>query len=212
MSYVDRDRTGENVTGFVVSGLIIAAVSYALISGIAYSGIKNVIKKVTTVDVKEEKPKETPPPPPPKKIEMPPPVAPPVKVNIAAAPPDIQTVQTPPPAPQPQVIVPAQPAPRFTPRGAQPKGNPGNWASTDDYPARALREERQGVTGFRLSVGPDGRATSCEVTSSSGTPELDSTTCSLVQRRARFTPATDGEGQPTSGSYNGRVRWQIPKD
>jgi protein TonB len=50
------------------------------------------------------------------------------------------------------------------------------------------------------------------VTSSSGTPELDSTTCSLVQRRARFTPATDGEGQPTSGSYNGRVRWQIPKD
>ena len=110
------------------------------------------------------------------------------------------------------MIVPAQPAPRFTPRGAQPKGNPGNWASTDDYPARALREERQGVTGFRLSVGPDGRATSCEVTSSSGTPELDSTTCSLVQRRARFTPATDGEGQPTSGSYNGRVRWQIPKD
>ena len=212
MSYVDRDRTGENVTGFVVSGLIIAAVSYALISGLAYSGIKNVIKKVTTVDVKEEKPKETPPPPPPKKIEMPPPVAPPVKVNIAVAPPVIQTVQTPPPAPPPPVISVAPPAPRFTPKSPQPKTNPGNWASTDDYPARALREERQGVTGFRLSVGPDGRATSCEVTSSSGTPELDSTTCSLVQRRARFTPATDGEGQPTSGSYNGRVRWQIPKD
>lgn len=212
MSYVDRDRTSENVTGFVVSGLIIAAVSYALISGLAYSGIKNVIKKVTTVDVKEEKPKETPPPPPPKKIEMPPPVAPPVKVNIAVAPPVIQTVQTPPPAPPPPVIVAAPPAPRFTPKAAQPKGNPANWATTDDYPGRALREERQGVTGFRVSVGTDGRVTSCEVTSSSGTPELDSTTCTLVSRRARFTPGTDGEGQPTASSYSGRIRWQIPKD
>lgn len=211
MSYVDRDRTSENVTGFVVSGLIIAAVSYALVSGLAYSGMKAVIKKVTTVDVKEEKPKETPPPPPPKKIEMPPPVAPPVKINVAVAPPVIQTVQTPPPAPPP-VIVAAPPAPRFTPKMASPKGNPGSWISDDDYPPDADRRRQEGTTGYRLSVSAEGRVTSCEVTSSSGVASLDSAACALLQRRARFNPGTDGEGNPTASSYSGRVRWKLPKD
>jgi len=54
--------------------------------------------------------------------------------------------------------------------------------------------------------------TGCSVTSSSGSPDLDDATCANVTRRARFNPATDGEGQPTSGSYSNRVRWVIPKD
>ncbi|MEQ1495097.1 MAG: energy transducer TonB, partial [Novosphingobium sp.] len=91
-------------------------------------------------------------------------------------------------------------------------GNPGNWATTNDYPSRALREEREGTTGFRVSVGADGRVTSCSVTNSSGSPDLDEATCSNVTRRARFTPATDGEGRPTTGSYTSRVRWVIPKE
>jgi protein TonB len=61
-------------------------------------------------------------------------------------------------------------------------------------------------------VGADGKVSSCQVTSSSGSPDLDEATCSNVTRRARFNPATDGEGQPTSGSYSGRVRWVIPED
>jgi len=112
-------------------------------------------------------------------------------------------------APPPVV---APPPPRFTPKLAQPKGRPGDWVTTNDYPSRALREEREGTTGFRLSVGPDGRVTNCEITSSSGSPDLDAATCDNLRRRARFTPATDGEGQPTSGSYSSRTRWVIPKD
>jgi periplasmic protein TonB len=54
--------------------------------------------------------------------------------------------------------------------------------------------------------------TDCQVTSSSGSPDLDEAACANVRRRARFNPATDGEGQPTSGSYSNRVRWVIPKD
>ena len=75
-----------------------------------------------------------------------------------------------------------------------------------------LREEREGVTGFRVTVGPDGKVADCSVTSSSGSPDLDQATCDNVRRRARFQPATDGEGNPTSGSYSNRIRWVIPKD
>jgi protein TonB len=189
---------------------------YALVTGLAYEAAKKVIQKVTTVDIKEEVKKEEPPPPPPKKDLPPPPiVAPPPKVNLAP-PPMVTTVAAPPPAPPPMVVLPpaptAPPPPRFTPKGAQPKGNPGNWATTNDYPSRALREEREGTTSFRVQVGPDGRVTDCQVTGSSGHADLDAATCENVRRRARFTPATDGEGNPTSGSYSNRVRWVIPKD
>jgi periplasmic protein TonB len=92
-----------------------------------------------------------------------------------------------------------------------PKGNPGNWANTNDYPSRALQQEREGTTGFRVTVGANGRVTDCSITSSSGHPDLDQATCSNVTRRARFDPALDGSGNPTTGSYSNRVRWQIPK-
>ena len=167
--------------------------------------------------LKEEVKKEEPPPPPPKKAEMPPPpVAPPVKINVAPTPPQITTVSTPPP-PAPIILAPppaapvAPPPPAGPTKGATPKGNPGNWATTNDYPSRALREEREGTTGFRVSVGPDGRVTDCQITSSSGHADLDQATCDNVRRRARFTPAVEN-GQPTSGSYSNRVRWVIPKD
>ncbi len=214
MAYADRDRTGENVTAIIISALILATVGYLLVSGLAYNGVKALIKKVTTVDVKEpEKPKE-PPPPPPKKVDVPPPVVPPVQINIAPTPPQIQTVTTPPPvAPLPVLAPPAAPPPpRFTAKAAVPKGNPGNWVTNDDYPSRALREEKQGVTGFRLSIGADGRVTGCDITSSSGSSELDSTACSLLTRRGRFSPATDGDGKPTTSSYSSRFRWVLQKE
>jgi protein TonB len=39
----------------------------------------------------------------------------------------------------------------------------------------------------------------CEITASSGNAELDAATCKYATSRARFAPAKDGEGQPTSG-------------
>lgn len=219
MAYADQEMSGNRVTAFVIVALIHLVVGYALVTGLAYEGVRQVIKKVTTVDIKKDEPKKDEPPPPPKKQAAPPPiVAPPPKVNINAAPPPITTVVTPPPAaPMVPIIAPpapviAPPAPRVQPKAAQPKGNPGNWATTNDYPTRALREEREGTTSFRVTVGPDGRVTSCDITSSSGSDDLDAATCANVQRRARFNPATDGEGQPTTGSYSNRVRWVIPKD
>jgi len=215
MAYADQSMSGSRITALIIVALIHIVVGYALVTGLAYEGARQLIKKVTTVDIKEpEKPKE-PPPPPPKVVAPPPVVVPPPKVNVAVSAPVIESVQVaPPPPPAPVLVVapPAPPPPRFTPKGAAPKGNPGNWATANDYPSRALREEREGVTGFRVTVGPDGRVTDCQITSSSGSPDLDQTACDKIRQRARFTPATDGEGNPTSGSYSNRVRWVIPKD
>jgi protein TonB len=80
--------------------------------------------------------------------------------------------------------------------------------SNDDYPASAQRAEAEGTTRITVSVGPDGRATGCSVTGSSGNSALDSTACSLAQRRFRFSPATR-DGQPIAGSYSTSVRWQL---
>ena len=213
MAYADQSMSGNRLTALIVVAIIHLVVGYALVTGLAYEAAKKMIQKVTTVDIKEEVKKEEPPPPPPKKDLPPPPiVAPPPKVNIAAAPPPVTVVNEPPP---PVILPPppsAPPPPRMTPKAATPKGNPGNWATTNDYPSRALREEREGVTGFRVSVGPDGKVVDCSIISSSGHADLDDATCANIRRRARFNPATDGEGQPTTGSYSGRVRWVIPKD
>jgi protein TonB len=218
MAYADQEMSGNKVTAFVIVALIHVVVGYALVTGLAYEGLRQVVKKVTTVDIKKDEPKKDEPPPPPKKQAAPPPiVAPPPKINVSVAPPPVQTVVTPPPvAPVVPVLAPpapvAPPPPRVQPKSAQPKGNPGNWATTNDYPTRALREEREGTTSFRVTVGPDGRVTSCDITGSSGSDDLDAATCANVTRRARFNPATDGEGNPTTGSYSNRVRWVIPKD
>lgn len=219
MAYADQEVSGNRIAAFVVVALLHLALGYALVTGLAYEGFKKVINKVTAVEIKKDEPKKEPPPPPKKMAAAPPIVAPPPKFNVSTVSPPITTVTTPPP-PAPPVLVVAPPGPaaapppppRVTPKNAQPKGNPGNWATTNDYPTRALREEREGVTGFRVSVGTDGRASSCDVTSSSGSADLDQATCSNVLRRARFSPATDGEGNPTTGSYSSRVRWVIPKE
>ena len=220
MAYADQELSGNKIAAFVVVALLHLALGYALVTGLAYEGFKQVMKKVTTVDIKKDEPKKDEKPPPPKKDAAPPPiVVPPPQVNINVRPPPLETTPVPmPPPPIQQLPIQAPPAPaappppRIQPKKAVPKGSPANWATTNDYPTRALREERAGTTGFRVSVGPDGRVTSCSVTSSSGSPDLDEATCSNVTRRARFTPATDGEGNPTTDSYSNRIRWVIPTD
>lgn len=220
MAYADQKMSGNKLTAFIVVLLLHVFLLYALVTGLAYEAAKKVINKVTTVDIKEEVKKEEPPPPPPEqpKVEAPPPpVAPPVKINVATKPPPINTVTVaPPPAPVialPAAPVVAPPAPPPAPKGPTqdptPRGNPGTWATPNDYPSRALREERTGTTGFRVTVGTNGRVESCTITSSSGHPDLDEATCKNVSRRARFRPALQN-GEEVQGTYSNRIRWVIP--
>lgn len=101
----------------------------------------------------------------------------------------------------PTTAVPAAPA--------RPANNPGSWASTMDYPVRALNQGHEGTTGFRLRVNAQGAVTDCAITQSSGHPELDAATCSAISRRARFERAP--VGSPDRG-YANRVSWRIPKE
>jgi periplasmic protein TonB len=221
MAYADNQGMSTNrLVSIVIVILLHAFLGYALVTGLAYEAVQNVKAKLNVVDVKEEEPpeEEEPPPEPEKQIE-PPVVSPPPMVVTVAPPPTVRTVTTPPPAAPivPTAAPPAPPAPPPPPPPVAkrpnpvPKGNPGNWANTNDYPSRALQQEREGTTGFRVTVGANGRVTDCQISSSSGHADLDQATCTNVTRRARFDPALDSAGQPTTGTYSNRVRWQIPK-
>ena len=217
MAYADQKMSGNRVTALIVVAILHIVVGYALISGLAYEAVQKIKERVETFDVEKEKEPEEPPPPPPDQPVPPPPiVAPPPPITFNQPAPQVQTAPEPPKVflPVPVAAPPppsAPPPPRVQPKGASPKGNPGSWATTEDYPSRALREEREGTTRFRVSVGPDGRVADCQVTGSSGSPDLDDAACKNITRRARFNPATDGDGKPTSGSYSNSVRWVIPK-
>ena len=217
MAYADQSTSSNRVIALVVVALLHVLLGYGLVTGLAFEAVKKVAQRVTTIDIEEEKPKEElPPPPPPKDAPPPPIVAPPPPINLSPAPPAIQTAPTAPPPP-PLVVPtaapppPPPPAPTHTPKPPQPRNAPGSWATPDDYPTKAMREDRAGTTRFSVTVDAEGKVSSCQVTGSSGHSDLDDATCKLVTRRARFKPATDGEGQPTSGSYSNAVRWQIPK-
>jgi len=222
MAYADQQASGNKIVSLTVVALIHIVVIYALVTGLAYSAVKTVAEKLNVVDVVEEvvEPEEPPPPPPDQPITPPPVVSPPPIVRTPpTSAPKITTTNIPPPIFTPTPMAgppPAPPAPPPAPAaskasGASPRGNPASWANQNDYPARALREERAGTTRFRVNIGPDGRVTNCAITGSSGHADLDEATCKNVTRRARFKPALDAAGNGIADTYSNAVRWEIPK-
>ncbi|MDZ7893563.1 MAG: energy transducer TonB [Sphingobium sp.] len=211
MAYADHSQGSSRTVSIVVVALIHAVLGYAFVTGLGFQYIKKAAEQLNVVDVKEEPPppeEEPPPPPPDQPVQPPPVVTPPPQVALPTPAPVITSVPTPPPAPVPAPVIALPPPPAAPPppppAKVEPRGNPGSWVTTDDYPPRALRENRQGTTGFRLTVGADGRATGCDITSSSGSPDLDQVTCQNLMRRARFKSGA-------AGSYSSRVVWKIPE-
>jgi protein TonB len=64
MAYADQQMSGNRITAIVIVALIHAGVGYALVTGLAYEAATKIMKKVTTVDIKDEV--KPPPPPPPR--------------------------------------------------------------------------------------------------------------------------------------------------
>ena len=215
MAYADQKMSGNRLTALIIVAILHIIVGYALVTGLAYSAFQKVKERVETFDVKEEKPPEEPPPPPDQPLPPPPIVAPPPPISFdRPAAPVVQTVPVaPPPAP---IFTTAAPAPAPPPpvaskaRGAKPKGQ-GSWAARiqDNYPSAALRKEIEGTVGVRVTVGPDGRVSACSVSSGSGSGDLDSAACDGMTRYARFEPALDAGGSPTSGSFSTRIVYKI---
>lgn len=60
-----------------------------------------------------------------------------------------------------------------------------NYFTSNDYPTRALREEREGLVRADVVFGPDGRVFLVEIYGSSGSPDLDRAVQSILQRRMK---------------------------
>jgi periplasmic protein TonB len=209
MSYAQRkELSGNKTLSIIMVVLLQFALGYAIITGLAYNVIKKATEDLKTFDVEEQPPPPEEPPPPPKDMPKvpPPPVTPPPLVRMQAPEPPIQTVTAPPPPVYIPPVAPAPPPPPPPPRKVQSaqsaKGDLRSLFSADDYPASAQSSGAEGTVQATLTIGPDGRVVSCNVSRSSGNSSLDSTTCNILRRRAKFTPARDSNGQPTTDTVS----------
>ena len=215
MAYADQQMSGSRIVAIIIVALIHVAIGYALITGLAYSAAKSIVERVTTVDIDEPEPpepeEEPPPPEPQPETAPPPPVAPPPPINVATTPPPIRTqVNIPPPAPPARIVpppappAPPAPPPPPPPSQARPVSRDGfnRWAARiqEAYPSRAVRQEIEGNVGVSVTIGTDGRVSGCRVTSSSGESILDEAACDGMRRYARYEPALNAAGSPTTGS------------
>lgn len=82
--------------------------------------------------------------------------------------------------------------------------------SASRYPPAALYNREEGTVRFEVVVRPDGRAESCRIVGSSGSPTLDEGTCAIMTERARFTPARDAEGRRVTDLFAARIAWELP--
>jgi protein TonB len=92
-------------------------------------------------------------------------------------------------------------------------GSPAQWMAGElrnsDYPRAALRDRLQGRVSVRFTVLTSGRIANCRITSSSGSPLLDATTCRLLTKRLRFRPATNSAGVPIQSELGSDYTWGI---
>ena len=230
MSYARRREFGSNRTlAIIIVTIVHLVLGYVLITGFAYEVVKQAAEEMKAFDVDREPP---PPPPPPEDVpppeptaQSPPPiVAPPPIVRMESITPTI--VRTVPVAPPPVVTPRAAPAPPAPPAPAPPPpppppprvttvpprsatGDLQGLFRSDDYPQSAIIAEEQGSVTVRITVGTNGRVANCSVTSPSGSSALDRATCRILQSRARFTPARDNHGNPTTDSLSQRIRWVL---
>lgn len=91
-----------------------------------------------------------------------------------------------------------------------PKGNPGSWVSSDDYPAHLAARGVQGIIQFRLIIDTDGKVSGCHIQQSTRPAEFDKKVCDIMTKRARFEPALDAQGRPIKSYWRSTFRFAMP--
>ncbi|MBW0007582.1 MAG: TonB family protein [Sphingomonas sp.] len=203
MSYAQRKEiSGNRTLAIILVAILQLGLGYAIVTGLAFNVIKKAAQDLKTFDVEEQPPPPEEPPPPPKDMPKvpPPPVTPPPLVQIQAPTQPIQTVTTPviPPVVTPPPAPPPPPPPHKTVSAQSARGDLRTLFSADDYPAAAQAAEAQGTAQATLTVSPSGQVVGCSLIRSTGNGALDAATCNILRRRAKFTPARDSNGQPTT--------------
>jgi len=206
MSYAQRKQiSGNPMAAWVFTIVAVGTLMYVIVSGLAFNVLKKAQENLKTFDVEQPPPPPAKPPPPPKDMPKvpPPPITPPPLVQTQAPPPPITTVTAPPPPQIPPVVMappapPPPPPPRKVESAQSAKGDLRTLFSADDYPAAAQSAGAEGTAQAELTIGPDGRVVGCNLVRSTGNGALDSQTCNILRRRAKFTPARDSNGNPTT--------------
>ena len=218
MSYAQRkELSGNRTLAIIMVAILQLGLGYAIVTGLAYNVIKKAAQDLKTFDVEEQPPPPEEPPPPPKDMPKvpPPPVTPPPLVRMEAPPPPIVTVTAPPPPVYVPPVAPAPPAPPPPPRKTQSAQSAKGdlrllFNGEDDYPESAREAGIEGTVRVSLSIGPTGAVVGCSVVQSSGNSALDSTTCNILRRRAKFTPARDSNGNAVSDTISAPpITWKL---
>lgn len=93
--------------------------------------------------------------------------------------------------------------------GTPLKGTARGLVTAADFPSDAAAAGASGSVHFLLTVGANGRSTSCRILQSAGHPSLDKRTSQLAMNRARFEPARDSSGKSVEAPWIGRITWVV---
>lgn len=104
---------------------------------------------------------------------------------------------------------PARPTGPYPPNRELTALNPNDWVRADDFSRFSQSRLGSGTVRFSLLVNERGRVEECTVSASSGSRDFDSKACRSLQKRARFEPATDANGDARSARYSSSVRFAV---
>jgi len=177
--------------GIIFVAVLHIAGIYALIVGLGNSTIALLRENIQAVVTTEILKNDLPPPPLPPDFKPPPveAVQPEVQINLSEAPPPVTTLTrtAAPAAPETVTVVPPTPPAAIT----------SHAVTADDYPPVSIRLQEQGMVKIKYLVKEDGTVGECTVTGTSGKSRLDDAACTMVKKRWRFKPATQG-GKPVA--------------
>jgi protein TonB len=206
---------------------------YALVTGLGFEVVRTAGENLKLIDVRPE-------PPPPRVEESRPAKAAAPKEEGAASPQSLRAKPSPVVAPKPRIRLKVPPPlPTVEKKTPIPPGSatsagvsslPGQGSGTgggggasrpvrlrggisnSDYPHSARLAKAGGSVSVLFTVDKNGRVGGCRPVRSSGNPDLDATTCRLIEQRFVYKPATDAQGRPvealvrTTFTYN----WVVP--
>lgn len=124
--------------------------------------------------------------------------------GLPAVPPPVQL-----PLPLPRPPTPVEAAPPAG-SGTPPKFlNKFEVFNLHNYPYWAKGLDEEGTVRIFVEVSPAGTVTSCRVTQSSGSANLDLGTCDLITERGKFAPARDKTGRAVAATHVTSVTWKL---
>lgn len=230
--YLHGDRSKDRMWAIAGVVAVHGLLAYALLSGLAMRVSERASDSLELVDIVLPLPPPAPPPPPDEpskpKGEPSPPNLKAVPTPVVAPPPRI-------PAPSPVAAAKVPSTGVASSAGASSVAGPGTGAggagsglggggsggggdraqrirgqlNDTDYPIGARIAGIEGMVAVRFTIQPDGRVSGCQILKSSGSAELDGTTCRLIERRFRYRPARDSLGRPIAEVATTSFTWGL---